>query len=418
VTFLAASGDSGAGTIWPAVSPNVVSVGGTTLKLTSSNTIYSETGWGYGSWSFYFGGSGGGFSQYESLPSYQQNAGISTTYTQFGVRLNPDVAYDANPSTGFSVIDAGRLYTVGGTSAGAPQWAGLVAIANQARASVQQPPLNSSNPQETLSTLYSNPSSFHDITSGSTGAYSVVDSSGAVVGRINVTAAKGYDLVTGLGSPAAGSVVAALAPGSTAAASHPASTTSSTTSTSGSGSTGTKHLDVTASSTTPSVVRAVLAAPVAVNFTLPQVSLPTAAPAVGTPASLIPPAPSLLAFPLPPVYAGGPDPAAAEADATPNDAAPEGGAAAPRVSPAAPLPQGEGPGPGQANPPGAAPLPSESLPGSGEVVLPDGADGVELRPGSSAAALGLAVALAFCWEGDLGQSRLRKHWRLRDEENN
>jgi len=108
VTFVAASGDSGAGTIWPAVSPNVVSVGGTTLNLTKSNTIASETGWGYGLWSSYFGGSGGGFSQYESLPSYQANAGISKLYTQFGVRLSPDVAYVADPNTGSRDLAGGR----------------------------------------------------------------------------------------------------------------------------------------------------------------------------------------------------------------------------------------------------------------------------------------------------------------------
>src|SRR5262249_10695982 len=68
VTFVAASGDSGAPATWPAVSPNVLGVGGTTLTLTSSpspNTWSSEKGWGYGSWSFFFGGSGGGLSRYE-----------------------------------------------------------------------------------------------------------------------------------------------------------------------------------------------------------------------------------------------------------------------------------------------------------------------------------------------------------------
>jgi subtilase family serine protease len=138
VTFVAASGDSGIGTIWPATSPNVVSVGGTSLKLNSSNNISSETGWGSGNLSFFFGGSGGGFSQVEPLPSYQQ--GITTKengfkLTDFGARLNPDVAYDANPSTGFPVYDAADngWFTVGGTSAGAPQWAALIAIANQGR---------------------------------------------------------------------------------------------------------------------------------------------------------------------------------------------------------------------------------------------------------------------------------------------
>jgi hypothetical protein len=212
VTFLAASGDSGAGTIWPAVSPNVVAVGGTTLHLTSTNTISSETGWGNGPFSFFFGGSGGGFSQFEALPTYQSN--ISTVsngfkLTSFGVRLNPDVAYVADPNTGVSVLDGadGGWFTVGGTSAGAPQWAGLIAIADQGRALAGKTPLSST---QTLSAIYnsSNASGFHDITRGSsTGAYDVVDSNGNIVGTITVAPGTGFDMVTGVGSPVANVLV-------------------------------------------------------------------------------------------------------------------------------------------------------------------------------------------------------------------
>jgi hypothetical protein len=217
VTFLAASGDSGAGTIWPAVSPDVVAVGGTSLKLTNSNTISSETGWGNGQYSWYFGGSGGGFSQYEPLPTYQQN--IPTVsggfkLTSFGARLSPDVAYDANPNTGVYVLDHGTLYQVGGTSVGAPQWAALVAIADQGRKVDGQAPLSSS---DTLSALYgiynssSYTSDFRDITSGnSTGTYNVYNSSGQVIGHITVAPQSGYDLVTGIGSPRANALAVAL----------------------------------------------------------------------------------------------------------------------------------------------------------------------------------------------------------------
>jgi hypothetical protein len=206
VTFVAASGDSGAGTIWPAVSPNVVSVGGTTLKLNSSGAIASESGWGSGGWSSFLGGSGGGFSQYESLPTYQK--GISTSLTQFGVRLNPDVAYDADPNSGFVVVDQGHTYAVGGTSAGAPQWAALIAIADQARAQAGQPSLSSA---QTLGAIYANPGDFHDITQGNTGAYYILNTSGRITGRIAVVAGKGYDLVTGQGSPVANKLIADLA---------------------------------------------------------------------------------------------------------------------------------------------------------------------------------------------------------------
>jgi hypothetical protein len=221
VTFVAASGDSGAGTIWPATSPYVVGVGGSTLRLNSANNISSETGWGSGSLSFFFGGSGGGFSQYESLPSYQQS--ITTTengfpLTSFGKRLSPDVAYDANPSTGFRVLDGadGGWFTVGGTSAGAPQWAALIAIADAARAAKGLGPLSSTQTLTALygiynSTAYAN--DFNAITSGSTGAYQVVNSNNQVIGMIPVAASKNYsyNLVTGLGTPKATQLVADLA---------------------------------------------------------------------------------------------------------------------------------------------------------------------------------------------------------------
>jgi subtilase family serine protease len=226
VTYLAASGDSGAGTIWPAVSPNVVAVGGTTLKLTSTNTVSSEIGWGNGIWSPYFGGSGGGFSQYEALPSYQ--AGITTVsngfkLTSFGVRLSPDVSYNADPNTGFNVYNAtdGGWFTVGGTSAGAPQWAALVALADQSRGA----PLSSS---QTLSAIYSssNSSGFRDITTGpSTGAYDVYDSIGNFLGTITVQPQTGYDMVTGQGSPKANILVPLLAGGGTKAPVQTASLT-------------------------------------------------------------------------------------------------------------------------------------------------------------------------------------------------
>src|SRR5262249_12057672 len=72
VTFIAASGDSGAPAGYPAYSPNVLSVGGTTLVKISGN-IYQETGWGNGALSPYYGGGGGGISQFEPMPSYQVN---------------------------------------------------------------------------------------------------------------------------------------------------------------------------------------------------------------------------------------------------------------------------------------------------------------------------------------------------------
>lgn len=189
VTFVASSGDDGRGASWPAVSPNVLSVGGTTLNVLSDGTYVGESTWS---------GSGGGFSGVEPEPSYQYS--VQST----GLRSTPDVAYDANPNTGFSVYTSVRQngqsgwFTVGGTSAGAPQWAALIAIADQGRTLAGESTLD--GPTQTLPYLYEMPaSSFHDITSGSNG----------------YRATTGYDPATGLGTPIANAVVANLiSPGS------------------------------------------------------------------------------------------------------------------------------------------------------------------------------------------------------------
>jgi subtilase family serine protease len=186
VTFVGASGDSGKPPIWPATSPNVLAVGGTNLKLTATNDWSSEKGWGNGSWSFLFGGSGGGISKYEPKPAYQ--SGVTQSSTK---RTSPDVAYDADPATGVSVYDSmnGGWLTVGGTSAGAPQWSALIAIADQGRLVAGKTALGSA---DTLAAVYAMPAAnFHDITTGNNG----------------YAAAAGYDLVTGRGTPKANLVV-------------------------------------------------------------------------------------------------------------------------------------------------------------------------------------------------------------------
>ena len=198
VTYVAASGDSGAPPIYPATSPNVLAVGGTTLTLNSSGGYGSETAWS---------DSGGGISAYEPLPSYQPGtySSGSTTGTST-MRMSPDVSYDANPDTGFAVYDtdgySGWL-EVGGTSDAAPQWAALVSIADQGRALDGEGTLTGST--QTLPMLYqigtssSSSTYFHEITSGSNGTYS---------------AGPGYNLVTGLGTPIANQVIDYLVSGS------------------------------------------------------------------------------------------------------------------------------------------------------------------------------------------------------------
>ena len=182
VTFVASAGDSGEGVEYPASSPYVVGVGGTSLFLNSDSSYNSEIAWS---------GSGGGISAYESAPSWQMNwSGLAWgDYTFRGV---PDVSYLADPNTGVLVVYKGGLYVFGGTSVGAPQWAALVALSKAS--------FNSA------ATLYSAagtantiaPNNFYDITSGNNGP------------DLDDYAIAGYDLATGLGSPAALGLVSAL----------------------------------------------------------------------------------------------------------------------------------------------------------------------------------------------------------------
>jgi hypothetical protein len=197
VTFVASTGDYGAADPeYPAYSPNVVAVGGTSLYLNGDNSYNSETGWGYysdaaGS----FIGSGGGISLYQPEPAYQQ--GVQST----GSRTTPDVSLIADPATGAWIADTYNLdpsnpfAIVGGTSLSAPAWGGLLALVNQGRANAATPALNTSSPTETQQALYILPQTdYHSITSGTNG----------------YSANAGYNLVTGLGTPVANLLVSDL----------------------------------------------------------------------------------------------------------------------------------------------------------------------------------------------------------------
>jgi subtilase family serine protease len=209
-TFVASSGDSGAPASYPAASPNVLSVGGTSLTL-SGSTYVSETAWS---------GSGGGLSSVETQPSYQKGV-VTQSSTQ---RATPDVAYDADPNTGVPVYDttgSGGWAQYGGTSIAAPQWAALIALADQARAANGLTSLNGRS--QTLPMLYSMPATdFHDITTGSS------------TGSPKLSAGPGYDLVTGRGTPIANLLIPALAGGTIApSATHFSVATSTTSGTAG-----------------------------------------------------------------------------------------------------------------------------------------------------------------------------------------
>jgi hypothetical protein len=175
ITFVAASGDDGlaGGTNWPAVSPDVLAVGGTSLVIDPSGNYEYETAW-YDS--------GGGLSRYEKEPAYQRV--IQST----GKRSTPDVAFDGDPDTGVEVYETslyngqGSWSVVGGTSLGTPAWAAIIAIVDQGRALQGEGSLDGAS--QTLPMLYSLPSNAFNAISGAS--------------RTDVA---GANIATGLGSP-------------------------------------------------------------------------------------------------------------------------------------------------------------------------------------------------------------------------
>jgi hypothetical protein len=182
ITFVGASGDSGlaGGSDWPAVSPDVLAVGGTTLYVDGSGDYLSEVAWS---------GSGGGQSQFVSEPAYQRSA-VSN-----GKRVTPDVAFDGDPNTGVEVYQTssytglGSWQIVGGTSLGTPAWAAIIAIADQGRALQGQGSLDGAS--QTLPTLYALPASdFHSVASYRPGRAAVMglgspNGPGLIVGLVS-----------------------------------------------------------------------------------------------------------------------------------------------------------------------------------------------------------------------------------------
>jgi len=180
---------------FPASSPNVLACGGSKL-VASGNTITSETVWN--ELASNEGATGGGISDVFPLPSWQNGAGVppSANPSQNVGRGVPDVAGDADPSTGYVTLVDGQPDVIGGTSAVAPLWAGLVARINQ---SVGKP-IGFVNPL--LYQAGDASGDFDDITSGNNGAYS---------------AGPGWDACTGLGSPVGTRIAGIFSSGAQAA---------------------------------------------------------------------------------------------------------------------------------------------------------------------------------------------------------
>jgi kumamolisin len=194
VTILAASGDDGASdgstngspTVdFPAASPYVLGCGGTKL-LISGASIASEVVWN--ELSDNEGATGGGVSEVFALPGYQLSANVPKAPNGFVGRGVPDVAGDADPETGYNVEVDGERVVIGGTSAVAPLWAGLLALISQSlgtNVGYVNPLLYSAKAEAT----------FHEITKGSNGDYS---------------AGPGWNACTGLGSPDGAALLTAL----------------------------------------------------------------------------------------------------------------------------------------------------------------------------------------------------------------
>ncbi len=197
VTVLVASGDSGAtdgsanGALtvdFPSSSPYVIGCGGTKLGLTGSS-IGSEQAWNELAQNE--GATGGGVSEVFATPDFQSDVNVPAAPNGFRGRGVPDVAGDADPTSGYNVLVDGESTVIGGTSAVAPLWAGLLARINQLvgkPAGYLNPLLYSANVAAT----------FHDITSGNNGGYS---------------AGPGWDPCTGLGTPDGTRLLSALESG-------------------------------------------------------------------------------------------------------------------------------------------------------------------------------------------------------------
>jgi hypothetical protein len=186
MTYVAAAGDSGSQVLWPAVSPNVVAVGGTSLNWSGSGTRY-EAAWLK---------TGGGLSAYEALPAWQSGV-TAAGGGALARRAVPDVSFNANPYTGeYVALTLPGKPTVwsayGGTSIAAPQWAAVIAVANAMRVA---------NGKTTLGDIHA---TLYKSIAAVPGTYAAA--LGDVVDGTNGTCATcragtGFDQATGWGTP-------------------------------------------------------------------------------------------------------------------------------------------------------------------------------------------------------------------------
>ncbi|MFF7337118.1 hypothetical protein ACFZAT_07210 [Streptomyces sp. NPDC008163] len=178
------TGDAGHPAGYSSTNPYALAIGGTKLVLDADGNTTSETAWA---------STGGGLSYFEPRPAYQDGVQPSA------YRATPDVSFVADPNTGVAVYTSatgtGTWLQVGGTSLSSPIWAGVIAAADQLRAAAGKKPLAVAGPagDTAHAAVYGLGGALRDITAGSNGYCGA-----------ECTAGPGYDTVTGLGSPNAG----------------------------------------------------------------------------------------------------------------------------------------------------------------------------------------------------------------------
>lgn len=198
LTVLAASGDNGshdgvhdgrAHVDFPASSPHVLACGGTRLHLHRDGALATENAWNDGP---HEGATGGGISEVFAVPPWQSRAALPPCANppHRSGRGVPDVSADADPETGYCVRVDGEDSVIGGTSAAAPLWAGLIALANQRHGQ----PVGFVTPILYGAALRDG--ALRDVPTGSNGAYQ---------------AREGWDCCTGLGTPRAAELIEVLA---------------------------------------------------------------------------------------------------------------------------------------------------------------------------------------------------------------
>lgn len=170
--------------------PSMTSVGGTALSTDKNGGWIAEQAWTSSALSQ---GTSGGVSVLQARPSWQRGAGVSAQQDRTH-RLAPDVSADADPATGVRIVVDGQQQQGGGTSQSAPIWAGLTVLMNQYLESHGGHALGEINPL-LYQAAAATPNAFHDVTLGA----DALDSAG-----------RGYDLVTGLGTPNVAVLVSAL----------------------------------------------------------------------------------------------------------------------------------------------------------------------------------------------------------------